>query len=103
MAKLAQTPHSQVVQMRNQSADTQVTRSPIESLQQITEKLQPTQQQRLNNFIKESDLFLRDEEKLGPTLNQWAEIASPDERDRLAQVLSRGTPLSTLIIEDRGE
>jgi len=61
-----------------------------------------TEQERLARFIRESGLFAPPDKKLGPELQELAHPVSEEERARLAKVLSRGKPLSEMIIEDRG-
>lgn len=57
---------------------------------------------RLERFIRESGLFAPPHLKLGPDLERRAREVSPEERERLAEALSRGKSLSEMIVEDRG-
>lgn len=58
--------------------------------------------ERLQRFIRGSGLFAPPERKLGPELEKLARDLPPEERQRLAEALSRGKSLSEMIIEDRG-
>jgi hypothetical protein len=57
---------------------------------------------RWERFIRESGLFAPPHQKLGPGLLRLAREVPPEERDRLAEALSRGRSLSEMVIEDRG-
>jgi len=61
-----------------------------------------SEQERLARFIRESGLFAPPDKKLGPELQKLAHPVSAEERARLAKVLSRGKPLSEMIVEERG-
>lgn len=67
-----------------------------------TPDLAGSEGERLERFIRESGLFAPPERKLGPELEKLARDLSPEERERLAEALSRGKSLSEMIIEDRG-
>ena len=56
----------------------------------------------LERFVQESGLFATADRKLGPALEKRARDVSPEERERLADALSRGRSLSEMILEDRG-
>lgn len=63
---------------------------------------EPPQAGRLERFVRESGLFAPPHRKLSPELEKLAREVPPDERERLAEALSRGKSLSEMIIEDRG-
>ena len=77
----------------------------VERLEAISEpKLEPlSEEERMAKFLRESGLFAAPEDKLGPELEALADYVSEEEREQLAEALSRGKPLSEMIIEDRGE
>ncbi len=56
----------------------------------------------MERFICESGLFAAPDQKLGGELERRAKDMPPEERERLAEVLSRGKSPSEMIIEDRG-
>ncbi len=61
------------------------------------------QQERIQQFLRESGLFARLDQKLGIELETSLQPISQTEQEQLAQALSRGKSLSEIIIEDRGE
>jgi len=69
----------------------------------IIEKLEEgISEDRMERFIRESGLFVSQEDKLGPELKSMiAHPISSKRRAQLARKASIGKPLSQIIIEDR--
>jgi hypothetical protein len=76
----------------------------VERLETISETVfEPlSKDERMEKFLRESDLFAALKDKLGSELETLAYYVSPERRKELAQKASVGKPLSEIIIEDRG-
>lgn len=86
---------------RNKSLEEVVLATLREALGSLRDQA-PPEAERLERFIRESGLFAPPHQKLGAELERRARAVSPEERERLAEALSRGKSLSEMIIEDRG-